>query len=222
VIARPQERRSYRVYLQKGETLVAEVYARRLDSPLDSLLRIRDESGKIIGSNDDFIRPRVGETLQNFDSYLRVDAPAAGDYLIDIADTGAAGGADYHYYLRLDRPRPDFNVYVSPSAPEIPMVGAEPLQIWVNASTASRDRSNSNSLTPGRIPSAVTVSSKASGTAPGSPPPQSPANSCPRIRRNFSARPKLTARPSSAKPGRAIPRCRRLPIPTSNRRASFC
>jgi hypothetical protein len=36
-----------------GEKIVAEVYARRLNSPLDSLLRLTDASGKVLAWNDD-------------------------------------------------------------------------------------------------------------------------------------------------------------------------
>ena len=36
-----------------GETIVAEVYARRLDSPLDSVLKLTDATGKLLAWNDD-------------------------------------------------------------------------------------------------------------------------------------------------------------------------
>ncbi len=37
-----------------GERIVAEVYARRLDSPLDSVLKLTDASGKQLAFNDDY------------------------------------------------------------------------------------------------------------------------------------------------------------------------
>ena len=38
---------------KSNETIVAEVYARRLDSPLDSVLKLTDATGKLLAFNDD-------------------------------------------------------------------------------------------------------------------------------------------------------------------------
>ena len=43
-----------------GETIVAEVTARRLDSPLDSVLKLTDANGKLLAFNDDHEDPEAG------------------------------------------------------------------------------------------------------------------------------------------------------------------
>jgi hypothetical protein len=106
----------YSIALMKGEKLVAEAFARRLDSPMDPLLQIFGPDGKLLASNDDAAALNVGINAHQADSYTLIEAPAGGRYVIRIADAQSKGGADYRYVLRLDKPRPDFTVYRVPSA----------------------------------------------------------------------------------------------------------
>ena len=103
--------------------VVLEVFARRLGSPLDALLKVFDANGKLVASNDDFQRPKVGTILQNADSYICFKAPEKGRYTVELSDTSGAGGKDYFYHLRIDDPRPGFIGYVTPSLIPVPRQG---------------------------------------------------------------------------------------------------
>jgi hypothetical protein len=106
-----------------GEKIVAEVYARRLNSPVDSLVRLMDESGKILKWNDDF--SEVGENYlykditglmtHHADSYLTAELPADGNYYIQISDAQNHGGKAYGYRLRISSPQADFAIRLTPA-----------------------------------------------------------------------------------------------------------
>ncbi len=99
-----------------GEMIVAEVQARRLDSPLDSLLKITDSSGQVLAINDDREDPGSGLNTHHADSYLMLKLPADGDYFVSIGDTAHNGGEAYGYRLRISPPQPDFALRVVPSS----------------------------------------------------------------------------------------------------------
>ena len=115
-VSKPGEVKKYRFRAEKDQKIVAEVFARRQGSPLDSLLKILGPDGKQVGCSDDFPRPNFGLNMQHVDSYICFKAPASGIFQVLLADTAGAGGKDYGFFLRLDRPRPDFRVYAAPSA----------------------------------------------------------------------------------------------------------
>lgn len=112
---RPSDMDIFKFKGRKGDTLVAEVMARRLDSPLDSLLRLTDQDGNIIAFNDDHADPGSGLNTHHADSYLMTTLPADGIYCIHLSDTTRAGGSAYAYRLRLSEPRPDFALRTVPS-----------------------------------------------------------------------------------------------------------
>jgi len=99
-----------------GEKIVAEVSARRLDSPLDSVLKITDASGKLLAYNDDHEDPQSGVNTHHADSYLMFELPADGIYSIHLGDAARFGGDEYAYRLRISAPRPDFALLVVPSS----------------------------------------------------------------------------------------------------------
>ena len=99
-----------------GESVVAEVLARRLDSPVDSMLKITDAAGTLVALNDDRSDPGSGVNTHHADSYLMVELPADGTYFVHLGDTARAGGEEYAYRLRLGAPRPDFELRVTPSS----------------------------------------------------------------------------------------------------------
>ena len=98
-----------------GQEVVAEVYARRLDSPLDSLLRLTDATGQVVAWNDDHERKEMGLMTHHADSYLSVRLPRDGTYLVQVADTQRQGGEEYGYRLRIGPPRPDFALVATPA-----------------------------------------------------------------------------------------------------------
>jgi len=100
----------------EGETIVAEVMARRLNSPLDSVLKLTDANGRVLAANDDHEDKGTGLNTHHADSYLRFTLPAAGTYYLVLSDTQQKGGPEYAYRLRISRPRPDFELRVTPSS----------------------------------------------------------------------------------------------------------
>jgi hypothetical protein len=114
-ITGPDEQDVYRVDGKAGDELVAEIVARRLGSPLDSILRLTDAKGKEIAVNDDTEDKASGLLTHHADSHLQVKLPANGTYYLTVADTQHKGGPEYGYRLRVSRPQPDFELRVTPS-----------------------------------------------------------------------------------------------------------
>ncbi|HOJ39847.1 MAG TPA: PPC domain-containing protein, partial [bacterium] len=98
-----------------GESIVLEVIARRLGSPLDSFLQVKDASGRILVTSDDTEGPNIGILTHQADAYLSFRFPVTGTYSVQIGDTCQHGGPTYAYRLRISPPRPDFSVLVYPS-----------------------------------------------------------------------------------------------------------
>jgi len=98
-----------------GQEIVAEVYARRLDSPLDSVLRLTDAADRQLAFNDDHEDKGAGLETHHADSYVNYTLPANGTYYIYLGDAQHKGGAEYAYRLRIGAPRPDFDLRVVPS-----------------------------------------------------------------------------------------------------------
>jgi len=98
-----------------GDEITAEVLARRLESPLDSLLKITRSDGKMVAVNDDHEDRGAGLITHQADSRIIVKLPGDGTYLVHLGDTQNKGGAAYGYRLRISPRRPDFELRVVPS-----------------------------------------------------------------------------------------------------------
>jgi len=122
-----------------GEKITAEVYARQLNSPLDSLLRLTDESDKVLQWNDDFCeigenylyKDMTGLLTHHSDSYLQAELPSDGNYCIQITDSQNHGGRAYGYHLRVSAPQPDFALRVTPSSLNIRPGSSAPFCVYV-------------------------------------------------------------------------------------------
>jgi len=112
---------------RKGDRVVAEVMARRLYSPLDSLLTLTDSTGKVVAWNDDFEDKGVGWCTHHADSYLAAELPADGSYCVAVSDAQHEGGPAWAYCLRVSAPRPDFALRVTPSSINIPASRIAPI-----------------------------------------------------------------------------------------------
>jgi hypothetical protein len=99
-----------------GDKIVAEVYARRLDSPLDSVLKLTDANDHQLAANDDHEDKGAGLTTHQADSWLSATLPANGTYYLHISDAQHKGGEAYSYRLRISPPQPDFELRVVPSS----------------------------------------------------------------------------------------------------------
>jgi hypothetical protein len=92
VIEHPGDTDHFRLNAKKGQVLDIQVYARRLRSPLDPVLHIRQaKDNKYLAGNDD--------TGGKPDSYLRFTAPEEGEYVLQIHDHLHAGGPYYTYRI---------------------------------------------------------------------------------------------------------------------------
>ena len=94
--------------------IVAEVYARRLYSPLDSVIRLTDGHGKVLAYNDDYEDKSWPLITHHADS--RLLTTTKGAHYISISDAQRRGGRDFAYRLCLRPPRPDFELRVTPSS----------------------------------------------------------------------------------------------------------
>jgi hypothetical protein len=129
-IEKPGDKDFFKFEGQAGQAFVAEVMARRLDSPLDSLIKLSDAAGKLIASNDDFEDKGAGLETHHADSYLRLTLPTNGTYYLEITDTSHQGGPEYAYRLRLSAPRPDFALRVVPSSINLRYGGTVPVTVY--------------------------------------------------------------------------------------------
>ena len=95
--------------------------ARQVGSPLDSLVRLLDSSGKVVAWNDDnnarvkFLHvDRIGLMTHQADSYLMAKLPETCTHYVQISDARSHGSASHAYRLRITAPRPGFELHATP------------------------------------------------------------------------------------------------------------
>jgi hypothetical protein len=115
-IDQPGDWDAFQLSGRSNDMVVAEVQARRLDSPLDSIIKFIDASGGLLASSDDREDLRAGVNTHHADSALMVRLPADGSYFVLIGDVARQGGEEYGYRLRVSAPQPDFALRVVPSS----------------------------------------------------------------------------------------------------------
>lgn len=84
----------YRLEVAAGQELSFEVFAARLGSPLDPVLRLLDSDGRELAYSDD-------EDGLSSDSRFRYRFEKAGSYLLEIRDIRYAGNASHRYRIRI-------------------------------------------------------------------------------------------------------------------------
>ncbi len=115
-IGAPDDCDVFAIHGKPGDTIVVEVCARRLLSPLDSLVKVTDSRGTLLAVNDDAEDPGAGRLTHYADSRLSVALPADGTCYVHVRDAQHRGGPEYAYRLRISPPQPDFALRVVPSA----------------------------------------------------------------------------------------------------------
>ncbi len=113
-IDRPGDWDVFRFEGRARETIIAEVRARRLGSPLDSVLKLTDSGGKVLAFNDDQEDKGQGLLTHHADSLLQATLPADGSYYLHIGDAQGHGSPAHAYRLRVSVPQPDFELRVTP------------------------------------------------------------------------------------------------------------
>ena len=93
---------------KKDDKLSFEVKARRLQSELDSTIRVLNATGATIAENDDL---RVGKRGSQ-DSWIEsLTIPADGKYVLEIRDMHLRGGENFMYAIEVTQARPYFNLF---------------------------------------------------------------------------------------------------------------
>ncbi len=186
-INRPGDIDVFRLSGRAGDEVVAEVYGRRLNSPLDSLLRLTDASGKVLEWNDDYVlkdthlhKNMMGLLTHHADSYLMTRLPRDGTYYVHLADSQNHGGGAYSYRLRVSAPRADFALRVTPSGVSVQAGGIVPISVHAlrkdgydgEIEVVLKDASTGFKLNGGRIPvgrDSVRMTLTAPAKAPNQP-----------------------------------------------------
>ncbi|MEQ8788757.1 MAG: PPC domain-containing protein [Pirellulaceae bacterium] len=87
----------------KGQKLSFQIESRSLGYPLDPLLIMTDETGKIYSEVDDTGR-------ESRDATLNFTAPADGRFILVVRDLHDRGGPRFAYRLTCEEQTPDFNL----------------------------------------------------------------------------------------------------------------
>ena len=103
VIAKAGEVDHFRFTGKKGQTYDVHCYARRIGSPLDSVMAIAPLNGGPIVANDDAVGP---------DSYFRFTVPADGVYVLTVTDHLGKGGPTYTYRVEFTPVQPRLSVTI--------------------------------------------------------------------------------------------------------------
>ncbi len=108
---------------RKGETLVFELRAGQLGSPLDGALTIHDEKGKPLA--------RAESSGGQVDPLLQFAVPADGAYQVRVQDRfRSRGGPEFAYRLRVARPpAADYRLWLQTDAVTVPRKGKVALRI---------------------------------------------------------------------------------------------
>ena len=114
-----------------GTPIIAEIFARRLESPLDSFLKITDTRDTLIASNDDHEDKSQGLDTHHADSRIETTLTEGGTYLIAVSDTQQQAGPEYAYRLQIKTPQPDFELRATPSS--LTVKGTSPAALTVFA-----------------------------------------------------------------------------------------
>ena len=92
ILAQKRKDQWFRIPAVKGTALEFNVYARRLRSPVDSVLEVFDHAGKSLASNDDSAGP---------DSVLKLTPSETTNYFVKVSDRLGLGGTDFVYRVEI-------------------------------------------------------------------------------------------------------------------------
>lgn len=99
-----------------GGKIAAEIMARRLASPLDSVLKVTGAKGQQLSLDDDHEDPAAALVTHHADSRLRITIPESGRYCVHVGDRLSKGGAAFAYRLEIKQEEADFQLRVVPSS----------------------------------------------------------------------------------------------------------
>jgi len=103
VIAQAGDVDFFRFKAAKGQVFDIHCFARRIRSPLDSVMYVYHFGGGAIAGNDDGAGP---------DSYIRFTAPEDKEYAISVTDHLGKGGPNYAYRIEVSPVKPGVEVSI--------------------------------------------------------------------------------------------------------------
>ncbi len=107
VISKPEEVDFFKFAAKKGQAFHVHCYARRIGSPLDSIMYMGLVGQGAMVGNDDAVGP---------DSYFRVTIPQDGEYWISVTDHLKKGGPEYTYRIEITPIEPKLALSAPPFA----------------------------------------------------------------------------------------------------------
>lgn len=113
-----------------GTTVIFEIAARRLSSPLDAKLSLVNSEGRIVAENDDTENQAEGLITHHADPQLLHKFDHPGRYFLRVIDTQGKGGSEYAYRLHIQRPQPDYDLRIDPSTISIPREGSAAFTVF--------------------------------------------------------------------------------------------
>src|SRR5437899_1310030 len=103
ILSEKKKENWFRIPVVKGTALEFNVYARRLRSPIDSVLEVFDAAGKSLGSNDD---------SSGADSSLKITPSESTNCFVKIHDRLGLGGPDFTYRIEVTPVQPEILVKI--------------------------------------------------------------------------------------------------------------
>jgi hypothetical protein len=131
---------------KKGQVFEAAVYARRLRSPLDSVLNVRRHKGPGVTGADDSAGP---------DSVCRFTCPDDGRYVLEVRDLLFKSGPEFTYYLELAPVAARLTLSVLPERAAVAVPSGNRAAVLLTASRA--DFGGPLVLAPAGLPPGVQV-----------------------------------------------------------------
>lgn len=120
VLGEPAEKDIYAIHVVAGAPLHFWTLAAQLGVPhLDSVLSLRDSSGRKLAESDDVVAGQ-GSLLGNPDSSLFYTPEDDGEVFLVVEDRTARGGPSYQYRLKVQSKRPGFQLFTTPENFTVP------------------------------------------------------------------------------------------------------
>ncbi|HYW79366.1 MAG TPA: hypothetical protein VE890_07290, partial [Thermoguttaceae bacterium] len=118
-----------------NQRVFLDVQARRLGSPVDSILTLFDPNGREVIENDDSVDKSSPLITHHADSRLNYLCTTEGDYTLRLRDIQGKGGEEYTYRLSIGSTTPDFDLLIIPDNPRVGKGGtvaltAKALRTW--------------------------------------------------------------------------------------------
>ncbi|PYV93753.1 MAG: hypothetical protein DMG05_00380 [Acidobacteria bacterium] len=128
-LQRPKEEDVYQINAVAGQPLHCWTLAAQLGVPhLDTVLELRDASGKKLAENDDVVAGQ-GTLIGNPDSSLFYTPTQDGPLTLLVKDRVGRGGPGYQYRLKLKSEKPGFQLVTTPENFTVPKGGSAEIKV---------------------------------------------------------------------------------------------